>query len=610
MNQIIESYLRDFCKEYGLDELKQSEAFEHFVNHCIVSRLHSERFSIEDVSVGGKGDSSIDGIAILVNENLVSSTEEIDDLNTALHRLDVKFVFIQSKTSSGFDLGDISKFIHGVRDFFKAEPSRALNTEIKNFFELKQHVYSRCRDMEENPVIQMYYVTTGKWTEDQNLLSVINDGIQDLRQTDLFSQKEEGIKFIPVDADYLQNMCKEIGNKITTEINFERHTILPRIDKIQEAYIGILPCNEYLKLICRTDKTLQKNLFFDNVRDFQGKNSVNSKIDETIRNPERKGSFVLLNNGITIVAKSINKTGTYFKIKDYQIVNGCQTSHILYENHKLLDDNVYLPIKLIVTADEEITNQIIEATNSQTEVKTEAFWSLRPFNKKLEQFYDSFNNDEGREHRLYYERRSKQYNAANTSVDNYKVISTATQVKCFLAMFLNEPHSTCRYYGEILTNNNKKIFVDSHSFYPYYLSAYTFYRLEKFRRTAKIDQSCKHFKYQMLMVFRLLALPELKIEVNLTNDKKSEKYFLEMQKILRDDKKVLNLFQEAKSIIDKVLEKYKDGKSRYSSPPERLKAFTTDLIELIQKHSQNSAGSTNQTDRPILRNRQSDHDSK
>lgn len=405
-------------------------------------------------------------------------------------------------------------------------------------------------------------------------------------------------------------MCKEIGNKITTEINFERHTILPRIDKIQEAYIGILPCNEYLKLICSTDKTLQKNLFYDNVRDFQGKNSVNSKIDETIRNPERKGSFVLLNNGITIVAKSINKTGTYFKIQDYQIVNGCQTSHILYENHKLLDDNVYLPIKLIVTADEEITNQIIEATNSQTEVKTEAFWSLRPFNKKLEQFYDSFNNDEGCEHRLYYERRSKQYNAANTSVDNYKVISTATQVKCFLAMFLNEPHSTCRYYGEILTNNNKKIFVDSHSFYPYYLSAYTFYRLEKFRRTAKIDQSCRHFKYQMLMVFRLLALPGLKIEVNLTNDKKNEKYFLEMQKILRDDQKVLNLFQDAKSIIDKVLEEYKDGKSRYSSPPERLKAFTTDLIELIQKGSQNTPGSTNPTDRPILRNRQSDHYSK
>jgi len=562
------------------------------------------------VSVGGKGDSSIDGIAILVNENLVSSPEEIDDLNKALHRLDVKFVFIQSKTSSGFDLGDISKFIHGVRDFFKPEPSRALNTEMKNLFELKQHVYSRSREMEESPVIQMYYVTTGKWTEDQNLLSLINDGIEDLRKTSLFSKKEEGIKFIPVDAEYLQNMCKEIGNKITTEINFERHTILPRIDKIQEAYIGILPCKEYLKLICSTEKTLQKNLFYDNVRDFQGKNSVNSKIDETIRNPERKGSFVLLKNGITIVAKSINKTGTYFKIKDYQIVNGCQTSHILYENHKLLDDNVYLPIKLIVTADEEITNQIIEATNSQTEVKTEAFWSLRPFNKKLEQFYDSFHDDEGREHRLYYERRSKQYNAANTSVDNYKVISTATQVKCFLAMFLNEPHSTCRYYGEILTNNNKKIFVDSHSFYPYYLSAYTLYRLEKFRRTAKIDQSCKHFKYQMLMVFRLLALPGLKIEVNLTNDRKNEKYFLEMQKILRDDQKTLNLFQEAKSIINEVLEEYKDGKSGYSSPPERLKAFTTDLVELIQQRSQNTPRSTNPTDRPILRNRQGDRNSK
>ncbi len=84
MNQIIESYLRDFCKEYGLEDLKKDKAFEYFVNFCIVSRLHSERFSIEDISIGGGGDNSIDGLAIMVNENLASSTEEINDFKKSI----------------------------------------------------------------------------------------------------------------------------------------------------------------------------------------------------------------------------------------------------------------------------------------------------------------------------------------------------------------------------------------------------------------------------------------------------------------------------------------------------------------------------------------------
>ncbi|RUR73896.1 hypothetical protein ACF3DV_25100 [Chlorogloeopsis fritschii PCC 9212] len=98
----------------------------------------------------------------MVNDNLASSTEEINDLKKVLNRLDTKFVFIQTKTSSKFDLGHISKFIHGVRDFFKDKPSRATGQEIKDLIELKKHIYSLSLYMEENPVCYMYYVTTGK----------------------------------------------------------------------------------------------------------------------------------------------------------------------------------------------------------------------------------------------------------------------------------------------------------------------------------------------------------------------------------------------------------------------------------------------------------------
>ena len=61
------------------------------------------------------------------------------------------------------------------------------------------------------------------------------------------------------------------------------------------------------------------NIFEDNVRDFQGYNIVNSEIQDSLRHGEDQARFGLLNNGITIVAKSITPVGDQIEIYDYQI---------------------------------------------------------------------------------------------------------------------------------------------------------------------------------------------------------------------------------------------------------------------------------------------------
>ena len=60
---------------------------------------------------------------------------------------------------------------------------------------------------------------------------------------------------------------------------------------------------------------------------------------------------MLLNNGVTIVADSISKTGDTFTIEDYQIVNGCQTSHVLcnFNNAGGPTGPIQIPVKLIVS---------------------------------------------------------------------------------------------------------------------------------------------------------------------------------------------------------------------------------------------------------------------
>jgi len=112
-----------------------------------------------------------------------------------------------------------------------------------------------------------------------------------------------------------------------------------------------------------------------------GENLVNNKISSTLTN-KKFDIFGVLNNGVTIVAESLTPVGHKFSISNYQIVNGCQTSHVLY-NNKDIDgmENVNIPLRLIVTSDENIKNQITIATNSQTEIKPEQLAALSEFQK-------------------------------------------------------------------------------------------------------------------------------------------------------------------------------------------------------------------------------------
>jgi len=92
-----------------------------------------------------------------------------------------------------------------------------------------------------------------------------------------------------------------------------------------------------VKLVTDDEGDIRKTLFFDNVRDFQGDNEVKSRHRT---NPDLFGDshFCVLNNGITAVAGDLSVTGYRFTLRDFQIVNGCQTSHILHKHRRVLRD--------------------------------------------------------------------------------------------------------------------------------------------------------------------------------------------------------------------------------------------------------------------------------
>jgi hypothetical protein len=112
-DRIIEGYLKTFVEENAIQIGDEAKNFEHFINYCIASKYIFDAISFEELSVGEGHDTGIDGMAIVVNGHLITSKEDIDFFKKTLGRLDVQFVFAQSKTSSKFDSGEIGKFIFG-----------------------------------------------------------------------------------------------------------------------------------------------------------------------------------------------------------------------------------------------------------------------------------------------------------------------------------------------------------------------------------------------------------------------------------------------------------------------------------------------------------------
>ena len=578
-DRILTAYLKDFSDDFGLADLDENEAFEHFVNYSIISKHHLESFEPEDIAVGGPGDLGLDGLAIVVNDHLVASTSAVDHLKKTLRRLDVDFIFIQAKRSSHFDATEIGAVFSGIRQFFEPGVPPGTNDTIRGLHSVKEYIFDHSIDMERPPSCHIYFATTGSWTDETVLLTRADQGVADLKATDLLSSAS----FIPVDAVALKKLYRDLKQKIIREFMFEKHTIVPQINGVQEAYIGIVPCTEYLKLVCDEDGSLNRRLFFDNVRDFQGHNPVNREIEATVNDAMRSDRFALLNNGVTVVAQGLNKVGARFRLNDYQIVNGCQTTHILYSNRERLTPSTYLPLKLIVTTDAEVTNQVIQGTNRQTEVKLEAFESLAPFQKKLEELYLAMGRNRGEP--LYYERRSKQYE--HLEIRRERIVSLAAQVKCFLAMFLNEPHSTHRYYGELLGAYRNRLFNESHSPTPYYVSGLGLATLERLFLNSKLPRSWRRDKYQLLMVYRLQNEPDLPA---LNSSRDLEKYCDDLLRKLGDAQAVEADFQRAGTFTEEVRGKMSPSRE----PLERTRAFTEALTKAVARPGHSALAKTNE----------------
>ena len=134
-----------------------------------------------------------------------------------------------------------------------------------------------------------------------------------------------------------------------------------------------------------------------NVRSFlQVRGNVNKGIRDTVRNePEM---FLAYNNGLSTTAENVTvteKNGRSYisRIKNFQIVNGAQTTATLHYTTQKFPDDVDLsflqiPVKLTVLHDaselDEFVPKISEYANTQNKIDAADFTSNNPFHVELD----------------------------------------------------------------------------------------------------------------------------------------------------------------------------------------------------------------------------------
>jgi hypothetical protein len=586
IDPIIDAKFNKFRKRMNLKDVPDGTAFEQFVNYTILISHQADAFNgdgelLHKVNVGGYGDMGIDGLAIKINGNIVRDIDEAKSLVSKLSKIDIEFIFIQSKYKTEFTKSEFISFTSGVRDFLSEKSQMPHGNEIDDFLQTKEFLLSEdtVYKWNNNPEVRLYYVTMAKEHD-----SKTQDALAEMFKKDILSLNtyQEPIIYF-VNRTGLKEILNSNENIFEQVINFIYSMPLTKVKDVSNSCVLLCYASELKKLLRSPDGLIRKSLFDENVRDFQGRTSINMDINKTIEEEPQK--FVLLNNGITIVCDSFISSNLQIKIKNPQIVNGCQTSHVVFTSKDEALEKAPIIIKLISTESSDITNQIVKGTNNQNVVPAEAFETTKPFHQELEKFINALSPEYDR---FYYERRSKQYDG-NPNIMYYQKIDLRIIIQSFIGMFLNSPHVAHKSEIELLADYSGQIFIGHQSLYPYFTAALAYYELEsQFRENILEKKDIYPFKMHLLMIFREIVGGK-KVDIN--DEDAIEQNSKRILGVLKLKDKRTQYFKKATEIFDECRLNWTDQLKKDPYNIKTNRAFTELLLKTIGNYDNEAATS-------------------
>jgi len=325
-------------------------------------------------------------------------------------------------------------------------------------------------------------------------------------------------------------------------------------------------------------------VFYENVRDYQdAKNPVNQEIAHTLKNATLRDKFVLLNNGVTIVTKHFKSLGSnMFELREFQVVNGCQTSHEIYAARANAKD-ILIPVKIIHTTDSDVISMIVKSTNRQTPVPTEAFVALEAYHKHLQQTFEEYSKDMPLE--VYYERRSGELALRRNTENNYEVATLHSIIRSATSVYFQESYVVYNNNpANILKNRYSKLFQEDQPYEVYYLSYYLFANFLHLSNVNKAVFNGYAYKLRFYIIMAARCILAGKTTCNGLGSKETKTEVKQIADIcLKNPDRVNDAMVEAKQIVCNVInskEEYQTNLNNTLRSPE----FNSAILYAIKSY--------------------------
>lgn len=586
MHIIIKGNIQELVDEFEYNGVNDSKLFEYFCNFSVVSKHFLGRFNPKDITTE-EDDASLDGVAIIIDGDLITTEDDaIATFNTHKTNLSAEIIFTQAKSGEQFKKEEINNFSIGIEDFLSLNPKLPQGKHNQESLLIFKIILDNLKKIKNRrPNASIYYCTSGTYKAEKEILASFDILHRKIQGTDLFNS----VKVTAAGRKELLKYYADVSEKNEAKLKLIDYFGMPAIPSIPQSYVGVANAGQFVDSLLRDKEgNLNHSVFEENVRAFLGaENEVNLNIESTLKNTTKKDLFSVLNNGITIVTPELTLTPNSKEISltNYQIINGCQTSNTLHLNRHLLDQSVNVVIKFIESADNDVSGDIIAATNSQSEVATESFHGLKSKAKLVQKYFDAHNTAANQENKIYFERRQNEYK--DSSFQFTRIFDVRELARCYAAMFLNQPHNSARYVKTIFSasGSGEDLFCETDHEALYLASALTLYKYNTLVNGRKIGaQNFIKLRWHIIQVFKWVV--HGKTDVPPPSSGKADAY---AQKIIRalsaEDKSYTKQFEQCQEIIQLTGIPSDDALKRGK--------FTADLVqkaaEYLAKQSKNAA---------------------
>lgn len=537
MHRVVKSHLKDFSEKYSI-EYEESKSFEAFVNYGAFRTLCAEAIDPKDLVYDGP-DPGIDGVMIFLDDVFVSSREEVEDFFSSRKRdSDATIIFTQAKSGESWDKKEINAFQSGVQDFLSddhAYPHSDYMADSREIFDSVIQNVGKLRG--GKPKVACYFANSARVSEDIEIIAARDAMKISLEDTGFFRSVEVDL----LDRDKVVDLWTAAEGQVEATLKVLGSAAFPKAPEIEEGYAVTVRAKDFIdQILTDSNGRLRQRIFEENVRDFiGGHGQINSEMASTLQDSVKQKRFGVLNNGITIISPDVRLTGFEIFMRDFQIVNGCQTSNVLFENREFVGEDTTVMLKIVETSDATVVDDIVRSTNRQTKVEEDQFLATLDSVKALERYFDARGADE--EYRLYFERRKNQF-SSHENVKAIRVFDIKEIARCVAAMFLDKPEIASRYPNRLTGELKELVFNKSYSEEIYHVSAYALYRIKILLSNNKIDPKYSKLRWHIIMAIKYFVIGDKAPQ--LTSKKISQSCSLIEKFVSGNDEKTISQLRE------------------------------------------------------------------